>query len=127
MLGASSRHVLREPVEHRLWAALELHVAVPSGCCALDPLQLLLGYGNVVEHRLDVLGLGEDVVNLIEERGYADALGPLLWDPSFEPNACPQAEKQVAAGLPRLARMVEKHLSSLPKAEPANSPAPAQA
>jgi hypothetical protein len=53
VIGASRfSSVLRQPVEHGLRVALELHVAVPSRVRALDPLPLLLGQ-NVVEHRLD--------------------------------------------------------------------------
>jgi hypothetical protein len=75
---------------------LELEVAVPSGFRALDPLQLLVAHGDVVVHRLDVLRLGEDVVvNLIEERRHAHALGPLLWGPLFETDTC---QPHAAAG-----------------------------
>src|SRR6266566_4610850 len=100
---ARSGHVLCEPVEHGLRAALELHVAalelhvaVPSRGCALDPLQLLLGQGDVVEHRLDVARIGEDVAaNLVEERRHVDALGPLLRDALLEPDACAQPDEGV--------------------------------
>src|SRR6478609_6264910 len=91
-----SRRVLGEPVEHRLRAPLELHVAVPSGCGALDPLQLLVGHRNVVEHRLDVARVGEGVAaNLVEERWHADVFGPLLRGALLEPDAGAQAEKRV--------------------------------
>ena len=69
-LRARSAHVLREPVEHGLRAALELQLAVEPGRGVLDPVQLLLGHRDVVEHRLDVTGVGEDVAaDLAEEVG----------------------------------------------------------
>ena len=34
-------------------------------------------------------------MNLIEERGHGDALGPLLRDPSVKPDAGAQAQQQV--------------------------------
>ncbi len=50
-------HVFLEPLQHRLWAALELKVAVPAGGGAVDPLQFLLDDGNVVEYGLYVARL----------------------------------------------------------------------
>jgi hypothetical protein len=53
-----------------------------AGGGVLDPVRLLLGDRDVVEHRLHVAGLGADVVaHLAEERGHAlrpepGALGP---------------------------------------------------
>jgi len=45
---------------------------------------------------LNILRLREDVVvNLIEERRHADALGPLLWDALFQADTRTQAEKRV--------------------------------
>ena len=71
-----------------LRTALELRVAVPSGGSALDPMQLLLEHGKVVEHRLDVTRIGEAVApDLIQERLGVDAPGPLLWHPLLEANA----------------------------------------
>ena len=63
---ARSSHVLREPVEHGLRAALELQVAIEPGGRALDPLQLLPHGGNIVKNCLDVTRMSKAiVVNLI--------------------------------------------------------------
>src|SRR5437879_6408654 len=44
-----SVHVAVEPLQHRLWATLELQVAVPTGRRTVDPVQRLIRHGDVVE------------------------------------------------------------------------------
>src|SRR5271154_7422066 len=69
------RHVCFEPLEHRLGATLELEVAVPACGRPVDPLELLVGDRNVVEHCLDIARLGEYVVtDLVQEGRDRDAL-----------------------------------------------------
>src|SRR5216683_7567416 len=88
--GASSNsgHVLVEPLERRSRTTLELQVAIPAGGRALDPLELLVGYGNVVVHRLNVARVGHAVaVNLVEERRHADVFGPVLRNSVVKPAA----------------------------------------
>jgi hypothetical protein len=51
-------------------------------------MQLLLEHGKVVEHRLDVIRIGEAAAaDLVEERLGVDAPGPLLRHPLLEANA----------------------------------------
>src|SRR5580704_5304742 len=67
--------------------ALELQVSVPAARGAIDPLELLVGDGNVVEHRLHVAGIGQHVVvHLVQEGGHADVPGPLLGSPPCKPD-----------------------------------------
>src|ERR1700752_1243209 len=83
--ACKSGHVSLEPVQHRLRATLELEVPVPARGGAVNPVELLVGDGDVVEHRLHVARVGEYVVvYLVEKRRNANALGPLAWRPSRE-------------------------------------------
>src|ERR1700729_4624914 len=67
---------------------LELQVSVPAPRGAVDPLELLVSDGNVVEHRLYVAGLGQHVVvHLVQEGGHADVPGPLPGSPPRKPDA----------------------------------------
>jgi len=85
-----------KPVEHRLRSALKLKVTIPPGCRALNPLQFLVGYRDIVVHRLDVAGVGEGVTaDLIEESWYTNFFCPLLRNPPFKPNAGAQAQQGV--------------------------------
>src|SRR5690242_16138544 len=45
-----SGHVLLEPLERRLWTSLKLEVAIPACGRVADPMELLVGDRDVVEH-----------------------------------------------------------------------------
>ena len=56
-------------------------------------MELLVGDRDVVEHRLHVAGVREHiVVDLKQERGYADVFRPFLWRPRAESDARTQDE-----------------------------------
>jgi hypothetical protein len=68
--------------------ALELQIAVPSAGGAVDPLEFLVGDGDVVEDCLHVAGLGEQVVvHLVEEGGDADVASTVLRGAARESDA----------------------------------------
>jgi len=91
-----SGHVLVEPLEHGRRTTLELHVAIPAGGRALDPVELLVRHWNVVVHRLNVARVSDAVAaNLVEERRHTDVFGPLLRDSAVKPDAGVQADQGV--------------------------------
>ncbi|MEV5721412.1 hypothetical protein AB0L41_46785 [Amycolatopsis mediterranei] len=85
-----SGQVLREPLEHRLRATLELQVAVPPGGRALDPLEPLLRDGYVLERREHIARVRQDIfVDLVQQRRHPDVPGPVLRVPAGEVDAGP--------------------------------------
>ena len=85
-----------EPIEHRLWSALKLKVTIPPGFRSFNPLQFLVGYRDIVVHRLHVARVSEAITtDLVEESRRTNVFGPLLRNPTFKPDAGAQAQQRV--------------------------------
>ncbi len=83
-----------------------------------DLLKLFLSDGDVVEHRLHVARVRQDVVvHLVEKSGNVNVPGPLPWIPLLKPDACAQYDallEVVDAGCARRRRGSKANVTPSP-------------
>ena len=83
-----SEHVLFEPLQHLAWPTLEFEITVPTSRTASDPLELLVRDGDVVEHRLHIARVRQQIImHLIQKRRNADLFSPFCRCSSGESDA----------------------------------------